>query len=213
MEDELSLSQVWLIHCLDLSGSGEGEKRISPPVMRILLHLWLRSFILCTRGQFAPPPPEPPLCVHHIYASVFPLCKQVIVNEDCVGRGPRRTHAACCNGVITGVSVCSPIAPLFSPCFFLFPLFLVVLLCTTPHVWMMPNVVGYPSCRFHPSCFQHSSAHEVIWKGKHYGWPRQDCICNLIQSSVSHCLLPSPLLGWFDNRNAGSWVLLFLNEC
>lgn len=60
MEDELSLSQVWLIHCLDLSGSGEGEKRISPPVMRILLHLWLRSFILCTRGQFVAPLPSPP---------------------------------------------------------------------------------------------------------------------------------------------------------
>lgn len=36
-------------------------------------------------------------------------------------------------------------------------------------------------------------------------WPRQDCICNLIQSSISHCLLPCPLLGWFDNRNAGFW--------
>lgn len=103
-------------------------------------------------GNLRPPPPEPPLCVHHIYASVFPLCKQVIVNEDRVGRGPRRTHAACCNGVITGVSVCSPIAPLFSLASFFF-LFLVVLLCSTPHVWMMPNVVGYPSCRFHPSCF------------------------------------------------------------
>lgn len=100
MEDALSLSQVWLIHCLDLSGSGEGEQRISLLVMRILLHLWLRSFILCTRGQFVPPS-QHLLCVHHIYAAVFPLCKQVIVNEDCASRGPQlsaptREENTCC---------------------------------------------------------------------------------------------------------------------
>lgn len=64
--DALSLSQVWLIHCLDLSGSGEGEQRISPLVMRILLHLWLHSFILCTRGQFVPPSQHPSLCSSHL---------------------------------------------------------------------------------------------------------------------------------------------------
>ncbi len=100
MEDALSLSQVWLIHCLDLSGSGENEQRISLLVMRILLHLWLRSFILCTRGQFVPPS-QHLLCVHHIYAAVFPLWKQVIVNEDCASRGPQlsaptREENTCC---------------------------------------------------------------------------------------------------------------------
>lgn len=98
--DALSLSQVRLIHCLDLSGSGEGEQRISPLVMRILLHLWLHSFILCTRGQFVPTS-QHPLCVHHIYAAVFPLCEQVILNEDCTSRGPQlsalaREENTCC---------------------------------------------------------------------------------------------------------------------
>lgn len=67
-------------------------------------------------------------------------------------------------------SLCALSLPLLLR-FSFFSLFFVVLLCTTPHVWMMPNVVGYPSCRFHPSCFH------ILLLMKLYG--RESITCDL----------------------------------
>lgn len=157
------------------------------------------------------PPPNTFFCVHHIYAAVFPLCEQVIVNEDCASRGPRlsglaREENTCC--LVQWGYYCSLFA-------------LPLLLRSLPHsvflfisVFQRGVIVCYivglddalPPVDFILAAFSFFSSWSCR-EGKAFRVTRHDCICNLIRSSVSHCLFLAPLLRWFDNRNKGSQVL------